>query len=89
MMSDLIERLRRYSYQQGTDDEQGQWIAELVGDMHEAADEIERLHNTHQEALIAVWRALDILQNDKFATRAYNAATCLEDILDSQGYPEL
>jgi hypothetical protein len=74
-MSDLIERLRRYSYQrgfqgcsweldrgsnifvhgaigvnshpsvriEGTDDEQGQLIAELVGDMHEAADEIERL----------------------------------------------
>ena len=44
-MSDLIESLRRYSYQQGTDDEQGQLIAELVGNMHEAADEIERLRD--------------------------------------------
>lgn len=42
-MTDIVERLRRYSYQQGTDDEQGQLIAELVDDMHEAADEIERL----------------------------------------------
>jgi predicted nuclease with TOPRIM domain len=39
MMSDLIERLRRYCCCDG----QGQLIAELVGDMHEAADEIERL----------------------------------------------
>jgi hypothetical protein len=76
-MSDLVERLRT---------ERSVYDAELCD---EAIDEIERLHNTHQEALIAVWRALDILQNDKFATRAYNAATCLEDILDSQGYPEL
>ena len=42
-MTDLVKRLRRYSYQGGTGDEQGQLIGELVGDMHEAADEIERL----------------------------------------------
>jgi hypothetical protein len=38
-----IERLRRYSYQQGTDDEQGQLLAELVGDMHSAADTMEKM----------------------------------------------
>jgi hypothetical protein len=46
MMTDIreqIERLRRYSYQQGTDDEQGQLLAELVGDMHSAADTMEKM----------------------------------------------
>ena len=44
-MSDdnLVKRLRRYSYQQGTGDEQGKLIAELVADMHQAADRIEEL----------------------------------------------
>ena len=42
-MKDIIERLRRYSYQQGTDDELGQLLSDLVSDLHEAADEIESL----------------------------------------------
>jgi septal ring factor EnvC (AmiA/AmiB activator) len=46
MMSDLIERLRRYC----CCDQQGQLIAELVGDMHEAADEIERLEKDIDES---------------------------------------
>ena len=35
-----------------------------------------------------VWRALDTLRNDKFATRAYNAAAELEGLLDEHGYPD-
>ena len=34
-----------------------------------------------------IWRALDTLRNDKFATRAYNAAVELESLLDEYGYP--
>jgi hypothetical protein len=62
-MSDLIERLRRYCCCDG----QGQLIAELVGDMHEAADEIERL----REALERIASGCD-LSNEAQAI-AHNA----------------
>jgi hypothetical protein len=62
-MSDLIERLRRYC----CCDQQGQLIAELVGDMHEAADEIERL----REALERIASGCD-LSNEAQAI-AHNA----------------
>lgn len=48
-MSDIVERLRRYSYRQGTEDEQGQLIHELASDLHEAADEIERLRDALED----------------------------------------
>jgi cell division septum initiation protein DivIVA len=48
-MSDLNERLRRYSYRGDKDDEVGQLIHELIEDIHEAADEIERLTARNEE----------------------------------------
>jgi hypothetical protein len=34
-----------------------------------------------------IWVALSTLRNDKYATRAYNAAVELEALLDEHGYP--
>jgi hypothetical protein len=41
-MTDLVKRLRRYRLQEG-DGETGGHLAELIADLHWAADEIERL----------------------------------------------
>ena len=53
---DLIERLRRYSYRQGTDDEQGQLIAELVDGMSKAADRLEKLNAERKKDCVDFFR---------------------------------
>lgn len=35
-----------------------------------------------------IWDALTILQNEKYATRAYLAQQCLEDGLKEHGWPD-
>ena len=84
-MTDIIERLRRYSYRQGTDDEQGQLIHELVSDMHDAADEIERLRLLQEDTALKCLHQEDEIEptpehlNDPYVLQLIEAISRLDD----------
>lgn len=79
-MGDICRELRRYNYQ-GDGDE----VAELVGTMHEAADEIERLtaevSELKQTIATIMWldeQANDDRYSDEFIGQRYRAVVSTE-----------
>ena len=53
-MSDLVKKLRQYSYQDGETACPGDEIYELVEIIHEAADEIEQLRGALRETYLNI-----------------------------------
>jgi chromosome segregation ATPase len=75
MMSDLIERLRRYSCQS---DDPTAFVAELIKDLHDAADRIEELEaqvHSNQASSMRSAKAAERLQEKLDVAEA-----CIEEL---------
>jgi hypothetical protein len=53
------------------------------------SDQYSGLYDENAALKEGIWKAYDVLMNDKYVSRAYNARMILEALLDDYGYPDI